>query len=262
MAAMGVDMKRVRQGAVAAALLLVLALGGAIVGDARSGNDGQGLTIEQARAVAEARTGSDETPLLQVGAFVVTQADLQQRIAATEQERTWMQDQLASDSLDVNPAMRSVFESSLALSEKYGVDAVALAKVITEYSLADEAMRRGFSASPEDINQRVEHDRQAVEEGNAPDMAAFVAVIGVDRFWSTIYPATIKRAIVTDALHAATLADVPADEQLQVWSDVERQAISDVKLTIIDPAALDDAALASALAVADEAQRLASLLTQ
>jgi hypothetical protein len=262
MAAMGVDMKRVRQGAVAATLLLALVLGGAIVGDARSGNDGQGLTIEQTRAVAEARTGSDDTPLLQIGAFVVTQADLQQRIAATEQERTWMQNQLASDSLDVNPAMRSVFQSSLELSDKYGVDAVALAKVITEYALADEAMRRGFSASLEDINQRVEHDRQVVEAGGAPDMAAFVAVIGVDRFWSTIYPATIERAIVTDALHAATLADVPTDQQVQAWSEVQRQAISNTKLTIIDPAALDDAALASALAVADEAQRLASLLTQ
>ena len=75
-------MKLWRKGAVVAMVLMVLILGGVILGYARSGNHGQGLTIEQVRAIAEARGSSDETPMLQVGAFVVTRADVQQRIAA------------------------------------------------------------------------------------------------------------------------------------------------------------------------------------
>jgi hypothetical protein len=213
------------------------------------------LAPESFANIAYVRASTEEDPVLRIGEWFVTEAEFREQIAAYMHQYEWMQAQLA-DLNQRNPGIAQAFSERLTLGERYSLETIALARLISDYALADEAVRRGYGATTEEVDQRVQHDRALVEQGLLPELEAYITVLGEKHYWDEIYPALIARTIAHEKLTSASLRGRSPQEASEIWLRIQHDAIRVTTVTIIVPEVLGDATVDAALRCLAEGQQI------
>lgn len=205
-----------------------------------------GITSTQATNpnLERARLAADGTPaVLVIGNEPVSADDFKQNVGAVNANLAQMQGKIASSSPD-----SANLKSFIAMINAHGVQNVALAGLIENQALYDLAVRRGFVPSDEMVNTQVAQDKALAAQSIDPAAAAYIASVGADRFWNTLYPASVRRQMATQELWQDTVKDKPTSaEAYAAWNDVQQQALDATRVTVLDADAIAPATTSGAI---------------
>jgi hypothetical protein len=194
---------------------------------------------------AAARLAADGTPaVVLIGNEPVSADDFKQNVGAVNANLNQMQVQIASGSQS-----SALLQSFIDLIHAHGIENVALGSMIEKQALYDLAVTRGFAPSDDVVQAKVAQDKQSASQSIDPAAAAYIASVGEDRFWNTLYPASVRREMATQALWQDTVKGKPTTaEAYAAWNDVQQQALDATNVTILDAKAIAPASTAAAVA--------------
>lgn len=205
-----------------------------------------GITSTQATAsnTGATRLAADGTPaVVLIGDEPVSADDFKQNVAAVNANISQMQGQITSGSQSSVP-----YQAFIDLIHAHGVENVAFGSMIESQALYDLAVTRGFAPSDDAVNARVAHDKALAAQSIDPAAAAYIASVGADRFWNTLYPASVRRQLATQALWQNTVQDKPTTaEQVAAWTQVQQQALDATNVTVLDAKAIAPASTNAAV---------------
>jgi hypothetical protein len=205
-----------------------------------------GITSTQMpdQSVAASRLADDGTPaVLLIGDEPVSADDFKQNVGAVNANISQMQGQIASGSQS-----SALLQSFIDLMHAHGVENVALGGMIENQALYNLALTRGFAPSDDDVNAKVAQDKALAAQSIDPAAAAYIASVGADRFWNTLYPESVRRDMATQALWQDTINGKPTTaEQVAAWNNVQQQALDATNVTVLDAKALAPATTAAAI---------------
>ncbi|HVX31318.1 MAG TPA: hypothetical protein VHA53_12635, partial [Nitrolancea sp.] len=115
-------------------------------------------------------------------------------------------------------------------------------------ALYDLAVARGFAPSDDMVQAKVAEDKAMAAQSIDPAAAAYIASVGEDRFWNTVYPDSVRRQMATQALWQDTVFGKPTNAaQVKAWTDVEQQAVDATHITVLNADAIAPASTEAAM---------------
>lgn len=197
---------------------------------------------------AEARKSGTDAVIARVDASSITQADFQEEVATVPQGLQSMNAMASTGSPSSTGVSKSYLKSFISLRERYGAQNVALAALIENRAVYELAVARGYEATNQEVAARVARDKSWVQSGKVKGIQSYINVIGPKVYWSTIYPALIRRSLTTDAFQEAVApAQGSISQASAAWKKVQLQAVQQAKITLVDPSAVAPATVSSAL---------------
>ncbi len=134
------------------------------------------------------------------------------------------------------------------LIESAGVENTALGSLIVDRALMAEAQRRGLVPTDDEVARRVAQDRALAPQVDDPRMAAYIAVIGEEHYWTVVYPATVRQELAAQRLwEAETGAIADPVERQRAWMEAQARIIGRARVTMVRPDLADPATLEGAL---------------
>jgi hypothetical protein len=205
-----------------------------------------GITSTQATDpnVGATRLAADGTPaVVLIGDEPMSADDFKQNVGAVNSNLSQLQGQIASGSQN-SASLQSIID----MINTHGVENVALADMIENQALYDLAVARGFGPSDDVVQAKVAQDKALASKGIDPTTAAYIASVGEDRFWTTLYPATVRRNLATQALLQDTIkGKASSDEANTAWNQVQQQALDATHVTVLNPDAIAPASMSAAI---------------
>jgi hypothetical protein len=205
-----------------------------------------GITSTQATdsSSGTARATADGTPAVAIIADEAVSAnEFKQQIGIVNSNINYMQGQI-----DVGSQSSAFLRGFIDLIHAHGVENVALGGMIENQALYQMAVTRGFVPTDDAVQAKVAQDKQLASQGIDPGTAAYIASVGEDRFWNTLYPETVRRDIATEALWKDTIkGKTTSADAYAAWNDVEQRALDATPVSILDAKAIAPATTAAAL---------------
>ena len=206
-------------------LVLLSSVATAIV--STSASRGQPTSIDPATA----------TPVVRIGNETVSAAEFLEKVREVQSNLTYMRGVAAS-----NDPAAAYMRHFLDLINRYGPENVALAGLIKDRALYQRAVNRGFSPSNDYLSIRIEADKRYITEGKVAVPAttrAYIDEVGADYYWTVLFPDIERRQITTQAFwKSVTLGATNVAEATLVWTPVERQAIEQTPVEVLNQAAI------------------------
>lgn len=196
------------------------------------------------QSVAASRLADDGTPaVVLIGNEPVSADDFKQNVDAVNSNLGYMQGEIASGSQS-----SAFLQAFIDLIHADGVENAALGSMIENQALYDLAVTRGFAPSDDMVQAKVAQDKKLASQSIDPAAAAYIASVGEDRFWNTLYPASVRRDMATQALWQETVKGKPTTaEQVAAWNDVQQQALDATNVTVLDAKAIAPASTEAAI---------------
>lgn len=229
-------------------LLLAMGIGSIAIAAESPSNQAARFT-----AAARARAVTDDRMVLTVGQEPVMLSDFLEGVAVVTGNTQFMQSEIESHGDDA-----ANIQTRLELIQQAGIQTVALAGIVEDRVLYQAAQASGITVPTQDIAAQVDATRSAVEHGAAPELQAYIEVVGAERYWSVVYPALVERNLAVQRLWTDIVRGLDRAEAVRVWNAYKHDTIHAAAITIVDPAALQPATLDAAIAYLDHLYLLPS----
>lgn len=220
---------------------------------ATQATDKEQAAVERFKQVGEARASGDLTDVVKIGQQIVTLDDFQEQVRVVETNLEYMKGEINTSSPN-----STYLQAFVQLIEQTGVRNVALGSLIQDRALYERALANGFNATDQEITDQLKRDRDLVQ--NTPEgerVAAYIKAVGQDRYWSELYPATLRREIAIQKMWNAAVTGIPDQGGREAkWNDVQKQAISSVSIDVLTPDPIVPATVSDALAYLNEYRQL------
>jgi hypothetical protein len=190
------------------------------------------------------RLADDGTPaVVVIGNEPMSADNFKLNVGAVIANLNQLQGQIASGSQN-SASMQSIIDMITA----HGIENVALADMIENEALYDLAVTRGFAPSDEMVQNKVAQDKATASQNIDPGTAAYITSVGEDRFWTTIYPSTVRHNLATQALWQDTIKGKNSTAEADAaWNRVQQQALAATSVTVLDPSAIAPASKSAAI---------------
>jgi hypothetical protein len=206
-------------------LVLLSSVATAIV--SASASNGQPTSIDPATAM----------PVVRIGNETVSAAEYQEKVREVQSNLTYMRGVAASG--DPSAAYMRRF---LDLINRYGPENVAFAGLIEDRAVYQLAVERGFAPSNDYLSIRIEADRKLITDETVTIPAttrAYIDEVGADYYWTVLFPDIERRQITTQAFwKSITLGATYVAEATAVWTPMQRQAVEQAPVEVLNPAAI------------------------
>lgn len=158
---------------------------------------------------------------------------------------------IASD--PTNPFAAAV-QPRLDLLEQYGPKIGALAGLIQDSVLLQEAKRRGLLVPLEEAKQYAEEIRAALpkEALQNPDYQALANTLGEERYWAEYAVSRYQRDLTIAALKKDLAKGRTAEDALQAFQMLRLQAVEEAKIEILSRDYLQDSDVSGAISYLKE----------
>ena len=191
-------------------------------------------------------------PIAQIGSEAVTAADFNEHVGIVKSNLSYMRGEIAAG----NPSS-AYLQAFIDVITVHGIENVAFAGMIENQALYEMAVARGYAPSDAEVNAKVEQDKALAARAIDPATAAYIASVGEQRFWSTMYPATVRRDLATQALwQSVTTGETTVADRATTWQQVEQQAVASTKVRVLNASAIAPASTDSAIAYLNAYWRL------
>lgn len=108
-----------------------------------------------------------------------------------------------------------------ALMHRFTARQLAIAKVISEHAISQQARQRGLWPDSAAVTKYVEDKRLAYRPGQNPDEDMLIRALGSDAYWSSYAPEAYGRALAKMNVRAAVIGSVDARTGVTRWySDI------------------------------------------
>lgn len=205
-------------------------------------------TIEQSKAIAQARLEGGNTVVAMVGDQPIMRGDLRAQEDSVQFLQREEEETLIAQALP--PGMAKMLTERRKLVTQAGVPNVALAGLISDAAIYQYALDQGCAATPQSVNARVAQDKALASKVHDPLPAAY----GPD-YWTKIYPEVIRRLLAENRLRAALSASsIPsiwstasATPPAVAWNSLTQHAVQHAHITIKDSKAIAPATVSGTL---------------
>lgn len=195
-----------------------------------------------------AATATTGDSILTVNGEPVEESAFLTRVATVEQNVVMLEAQAGNA-----PEGNELAESMLAILQETPVETIALASLIMDEALYQEAIARGHQPDEEQITAQIEQERETFEmiEADPEQFGVDEAAIeqyreniedagGEDRYWNEHYPRVMRQQMTMQQFQMA------AGQSEEEWIGVQRQAFNEADVQIDDaeriaPATVSDA---------------------
>lgn len=218
-------------------LILVLGIGGAAIAAESTNNPKSRFA-----AAARARDVTEDHVVLTVGNDPVMLHDFREAVAIATGNIQFMDSEIEKHGDAAAPV-----KARLELIQQTGVEAVAMASLIEDLGLYQAAQSSGIIVATEEVANDVATTRAAVESGSAPQLKAYIDVIGEERYWSSVYPPLVERNRAIQQLWSNTVAGMEPAEARRTWNAFKQGTVRAAAISIEDPASVAPATLESAM---------------
>jgi hypothetical protein len=205
-------------------------------------------------SIPSAGASIDDETVMTVNGEPVTRHDFVTRLTLVQQNLVARRAEL-----DANPAAPPYLVFSQQIMEMTAPEDIALASLILDTSVYQEAISQGYRPDPGLIEQAVAQDRMFFEQveqnpaqfGIDPEaIAAFrtsIDEIGEERYWGEFYPQMLEQQIAVEQ-YQSSVTVASGDQSGLVWLQVQAQIFDGAEVEITDqssisPATLDGARL-------------------
>jgi hypothetical protein len=196
--------------------------------------------------VGKARASADARVIAMVGQEPITVGDFQEKVKVVETNLEYMKGQISEGS-----PSSPFLQAYIAIIEEAGVYNVALAGLIQEKALYQHALANGYEATEQEITAQVERQQSLIAtdvQGIAP-AKAYIEAVGEERYWSELYPAKAKRELSIQKMWADVVAGARTNqERTEKWNQLQKEVITNTKVELLDPEAVEGATVEGALA--------------
>lgn len=108
-----------------------------------------------------------------------------------------------------------------ALMHHFTARQLAIAKIISERAISQQARQRGLWPDSATVMKYVENRRQAYRPGQNPDEDMLIRALGSDAYWSIYAPDAYGRALAKMNVRAAVIGSVDPQTGMTMWySDI------------------------------------------
>lgn len=218
-------------------LILVLGIGGAAIAAESTNNQESRFA-----AAARARDVTEDHVVFTVGNDPVMLHDFREAVAIATGNIQFMESEIEKHADGAAPV-----KARLELIQQAGIEAVAMASLIEDHALYHAAQISGITIAAEDVANEIATTRAAVESGSAPQLQAYIDVIGEEQYWSSVYPPLVERNLAIQQLWSNTVAGMERAEASRTWNAFKQGAARAAAISIDDPAAIAPATLESAM---------------
>ena len=192
-------------------------------------------------------TTADIDEFVLVNGDEVAEADFISRLASVEQSMVMLQAQA-----ETAPNDDEQTNELLDILEVTPAETIALASLILDMAIYQEAVERGHLPDREVITQQVEQERQTFEMIEAdPDQFGVdpadveryrdnIEEIGEARYWSEYYPQIMEQQMAVQQLQMAT------QQTGEDWIEIQRSAFNGAEIVLGDPDAVSPATVTDA----------------
>ncbi len=194
-----------RRWMVIVAILAIVAIGATafVVGDMRVGAVDFKTADFQAGQLAPSTSDESDSEILiaKVGEESLSLAQLKEEKLHVAHMKLLSERELAG--LGAEAELPSKYlEARLGVVIKWGPETVALASLIQNLALLEEARALEVSATEEEVAENTELSRAAYDNGNYdPYNKGYIASIGEDTYWADVYPGKAEILLSIDNLH-------------------------------------------------------------
>lgn len=214
------------------------------------------FTALSSGGVDRSATATDIDEFVLVNGDEVGETDFQSRVATVEQNVMMLTAQ--ADSVPEGSPQADSLQQTLEIMGSTPPETVALASLILDTAIYQEAVERGHLPDPEMIAQQVEQERQAfemiesdpeqfnVDESDVARYRANVDEVGEDVYWNETFPQILEQQAAVQQFQTA------ASEEGEDWIDVQRQVFENADVQVGDPDAIAPATVADAGAYLNE----------
>lgn len=206
-----------------------------------------GFTALSAGDTGGSATASNADAFMVVDGHEVLETDFTTRVATVEQNIVMLQAQAETMSDEDNPTL-----TVLEIMESTPPETIALASLILDKVIFQEAIDRGHLPDREMVTQQVEQERQVFElieqnpEEYDVDQAAVdryreqVDEVGEDRYWNEFYPQIIEQQTALQQFQ------MEVDQTGEDWIVIQRDVFNQASVQVgepedIAPATVEDA---------------------
>jgi hypothetical protein len=195
----------------------------------------------------QAAQGGDE--FVTVNGEQIAEEDFLVRVASVEQSMMM---------LSAGEELGGLDEGVYELLQRTPAETIALASLILDMALFQEAVERGHLPDSEMISQQVEQERQifemveedpeqfGIDEAEVASYRENVDEIGEERYWNEYVPQIMEQQIAVQQLQMSVSPD-GGD-----WFEVQRQVFDDAEVEIADPDRIAPATVPDARAYLDQ----------
>jgi hypothetical protein len=205
------------------------------------------FTALSASEFGGSNTRSNTDAFILVNGHEVQETDFTTRLATVERNVAMLQAEAESTQRDVNSAT-----SVLEIMESTSSETIALASLILDKVIFQEAIDRGHLPDAEQVAQQVEQEREIFEMIEAdPDQFGVdqavvdnyrqnVEDIGEDVFWNEHFPQIIEQQ------HALQQFQIEVSQTGEDWIVIQREAFNAADVQIGDPDKIAPATVSTA----------------
>jgi parvulin-like peptidyl-prolyl isomerase len=193
-------------------------------------------------------TAADIDEFVLVNGHEVAEADFVTRVAAVEQNMLTLRTQS-----ETAPDGGALAESILDIMVETPVETIALASLILDKAIYQEAIERGHLPDEQVIAQQVDQERtmfEMIEENPEQfgiaqeDVDRYRANIedigGEERYWNEFYPQVMEQQIAVQQLQ------MTAGQEGEDWIQIQRQAFNGAEVQVGDPDRIAPATVSAA----------------
>lgn len=191
---------------------------------------------------------ADEEGFILVNGDEVTEGEFTSRVATVEQNLVMLTAQ-AESMPDDQPLMSRLVD----IMENTPPETVALASLVLDLAIYQEALNRGHEPDSAVIRGQVEQERELfgmIEENpeefgvDAENVAAYrenIEEVGEERYWTEHYPEILEKQSAVQELQAAV------EESDEDWTALQQEVYRNADVEINDPDAIAPATVEGAL---------------
>lgn len=193
-------------------------------------------------------TATNFEALMTVNGEPVGEADFSARVATVEQNVVMLEAQAENA-----PEENDLANSMLEILHETPAETVALASLILDEALYQEAISRGHQPDEQQIASQVEQERETFEmiEADPEEFGVEPEAVeryrdnidevgGDDRYWNEHYPRVIEQQITMQQFQSA------AEQDGENWIEIQRQAFDDADVEVSDSETIAPATVADA----------------
>jgi len=198
------------------------------------------------------RASDAAKPVAQIGSEMVTADDFAEQVSVVQSNLSYMRGEIAAG----NPSS-AFLQAFIDIITAHGIKNVAFAGLIQDQALYERAVARGFNPSDAVVNAKVAQDKALAARAIDSANAAYIASVGEQKFWTTIYPAMVRRSLATQALWQSRTSGKATDaDRVTTWQQVQQQAVASIKVRVLNASAIAPASTDSAIAYLHDYWRL------
>jgi hypothetical protein len=136
------------------------------------------------------------------------------------------------------PLAQKKIEEHKRLVDRFSSEAKALAHVLSKELTYQEALKKGFVVSDEEINEYLDWVKENMEtfKSDDPEFDDFVSTIGEDTYLKEILPNEMKKWFVIGKLKAEITNGLSISEANKEWCLYKASLIREADIELIDPA--------------------------